>query len=298
LQDEILIRSDLTAYVGIRGDLWETFDGYANQFGTGTGAFSKSYEPRDAGALSPKLAFVYKPFAKTTLRTSAGQAFRGPTVYELYRTWVSTSGVTYNANPDLKPETVRSWDIGVTQGLWIGAKISAAYFENYMTDLIYRKSVSTTQQDYVNAGEGESKGTTVELEQRIGTWLRLFGNLTYTDARIKKNGASPLSEGKRITFMPDIMFNMGAVAEKGPFTFSLTSRYVGKRYSDDQNRDEVNNVYTSYDPFVTADAKVSYQIARFAKLSVAVNNLAGETHFEYYKAPGRSFFGEVELKFD
>ena len=166
-----------------------------------------------------------------------------------------------------------------------------------MTDLIYRKSVTTTQQDYVNAGNGESKGTTVEIEQRFDNWLRIFSNLTYTDARITKNSASPLSEGKRITYMPDIMFNLGAVAEHGPFTFSVTGRYVGKRYSDDQNRDQVNNVYTSYDPFVTADAKVSYKVTNFAKVAVAVNNIAGETHFEYYKIPGRSFFGNLELTF-
>ena len=120
IQDEILIRENLTTYLGLREDLWDTYDGYANQFGTG--AFSKSYEPRNANALSPKFALVYKPFEKTTVRTSAGQAFRGPTVYELYRTWVSSTGVTYNANPDLKPETVRSWDIGITQGLWKGSE--------------------------------------------------------------------------------------------------------------------------------------------------------------------------------
>ncbi len=121
-QDEILILNKLTAYIGFREDWWETYDGYANQFGTG--AFATTYDSRSDSSFNPKLAVVYKPFDNTTLRTSAGQSFRGPTVYELFTTYVSGSN-TYNGNPDLKPETVQSWDAEITQGLWRGAKFSA-----------------------------------------------------------------------------------------------------------------------------------------------------------------------------
>ena len=78
-QDEILILNKLTAYIGFREDWWETYDGYANQFGTG--AFATTYDSRSDSSFNPKLAVVYKPFDNTTLRTSAGQSFRGPTVY-------------------------------------------------------------------------------------------------------------------------------------------------------------------------------------------------------------------------
>ena len=47
---------------------------------------------------------------------------------------------------------------------------------------------------------------------------------------------------------------------------SITGRYVGKRYTDDENRDKVNNVYGSHDPYFTADAKVSYKITKFATI--------------------------------
>jgi iron complex outermembrane receptor protein len=149
LQDEILILKNLTAYIGFREDWWGTYDGYANQFGTG--AFAKTYDSRSDSSFNPKLSVVYKPFDNTTLRTSAGQSFRGPTALELFTTYV-LSGNTYNGNPDLKPETVRSWDVEITQGLWKGAKLNATYFENYMQDLIYNTTISTGQYKYMNAG--------------------------------------------------------------------------------------------------------------------------------------------------
>ena len=293
-QDEILILNKLTAYIGFREDWWETYDGYANQFGTG--AFATTYDSRSDSSFNPKFAVVYKPFDNTTLRTSAGQSFRGPTVYELFTTYVSGSN-TYNGNPDLKPETVQSWDAEITQGLWRGAKISATYFENYMKDLIYNTTVSTGQYKYMNAGKAESKGVVLEIEQRFDKYVRLFANYTYTDARIKENSANPASVDKRLTFMPDTMINAGAECEVGPFSASLTGRYISKRYSTDTNTDTVNNVFGSYDPFLTADAKVSYKITKFATISFSVDNITNETYFSSYLAPGRSWFGGLEVKF-
>jgi len=295
LQDEILILPNLTAYVGFRQDWWRTYDGYANQFGSG--AFANTYDARTDSSFSPKASLVYKPFERTVLKTSAGQSFRAPTLYELYRTWVSTTGITYNGNPDLTPEKVTSWDFGVSQGLWKGATVSATYFENYLKDLIYRKTVSSTQQDYINAGKAESKGFMLEAEQRFDKWLRLFTNFTYTDARIKENSAKPTTVDKRLTYLPDQMFNIGADLQIGPLSASLVSRYVSKRYTDDENKDTVSGVPGSYDSFLTADAKVAYKICQYATASVTVNNISDERHYESYRSPGRLVFGELELRF-
>ncbi len=295
VQDEIMILKNLTAYIGFRQDWWETYDGYVNQ--VGTAGYPKEYDSRNASAFSPKAALVYKAFDKTTLRTSIGKAFRPPTIYELYRTWTSSSGTTYAGNPDLKPETTTSWDIGIEQGLWRGAKVKAAYFENYMEDLIYRKTVTATYQELINAGKAESKGVEIEAEQRFDKWLRLFANFTYAGAKIKKNNAKPETVGKKLTYVPERMFNIGGELERGQFSASLTGRYVSKRHSNDENKDTVNNVYTSYDPYFTTDAKVSYKVTKNATLSFSVDNIFDKEYFAYYKAPGRSWFGEITLRF-
>jgi len=295
VQDEIMVLNNLTAYIGFRQDWWKTYAGYVNQIGTA--GYPKVYSSRDAAAFSPKAAVVYKPFYKTTFRTSIGKAFRPPTTSELYRTVTFSSGRTNAGNPDLKPETTTSWDAGIEQGLWKGAKIKATYFENYMKNLIYSKTVTATLQENINAGKAESKGIELEAEQRFDKWLRLFANFTYNNTKIKENDAKPETVGKKLTYVPERMFNAGAEFEKGLFFASLTGRYVGKRYANDENTDTVSGVYTSYDPYFTADAKLSYKLTKNVIASFSVDNIFDRDYWGYSKAPGRSWFGEVTLRF-
>ncbi|MCX7817328.1 MAG: TonB-dependent receptor [Syntrophales bacterium] len=310
-QDEIAILENLSVFVGLRGDWWRTYDGYANQFGTG--AFAKTYDSRSSSSFSPKLSLVYRPFEKTTLKGSVGKAFRPPTIYELYRTWVGTGTgssqssprVTYKGNPDLQPEKVWAWDMGVKQQLWRGAGFGVTYFENHLKDLIYRKTGDTVQSGgiwvredvFINAGKAECRGVSLEMEQRIADWLRLVGNFTYQDARIKENIAKPSTVDKRLTYVPDKMFNVTAELERGAFFASVTGRYLSKRYTDDENKDTVNSVPGSYDPFFRWDTKVSYKFNKHIKASITVENVFGEEHYESYRAPGRLWFAELELKF-
>ena len=294
LQDEIMILENLTAYLGFREDWWETYDGYTNQ--AGVSGYPVNYPSRNASSFSPKAAIVYKPFKKTTLRTSAGRAFRPPTVYELYSVWIY-GGVTTMGGPDLEPETTTSWDIGIGQGLWKGAKIGATYFENYMEDLIYTQTVSPTLNQKVNIGKAESKGVELEMEQRFDNFIRLFANFTYTDSEVTENPAKPSTEGKKLVQVPEKMFNIGGDYAKGPFSVSLVGRYVGKLYNTDDNSDEIDDVYTSHDPYFVADARVSYKLTSFATVSLSVDNIFDEDYYKYYKAPGRSWFGEVTLRF-
>ncbi|MGC8938064.1 MAG: hypothetical protein ACP5KH_03625, partial [Thermodesulfovibrio sp.] len=61
--------------------------------------------------------------------------------------------------------------------------------------------------------------------------------------------------------------------------------------------DRVNNVYGSYDPYFVVDGRIAYQITKFAKLSFSVDNIFDRKYYQYYRAPGRSWFTELTLKF-
>jgi len=296
LQDEIGILKNLTAYIGVRGDLWYTSDGYADQVGS-TG-YPKNYDSRSASAVSPKFALVYKPFDATTLRASVGRSFRPPTVSELYRTWYSSSTVTtYEGNPDLKPETSTSWDISVEQKLWKGAKAKLTYFENYFDDMIYRINLTSTTKKYTNAASAETKGIVAEAEQKI-KWFRLFGNLTWlTESKITSMPSKPEIVGKKINYLPEQMYNVGVDFTYGPFFANVNGIYVSKLWSTDENTDVVNGVYTAYDAHFLLNAKISYTIMKTATLSFAVDNILDNRYYMYYAAPGRSWFGEVTVKF-
>ena len=296
-QDEISILENLTAYIGARQDWWETYDGYAND--VGKQGYPINYDSRTASYFSPKASLVYSPIEETILKASIGKAFRPPTVYELYRTYTGSYGTVYASNPDLKPETTTSWDFGVEQKLWQGAKAVVSYFDNHIDDLIYSTATDASLAVYTkeNAGKATSKGVEVALEQRFNNWLRLFGNFTYTDAKITENSAKPETVGKQLTDVPEYMFNLGAYFNYGPFSGSLIGRYVGKQYSTDLNTDTTDNVFGSYDPYFVTDVKVLYKLPQYATLALSVDNIFNKEYYVYRKAPGTAWYFEVTLEF-
>jgi iron complex outermembrane receptor protein len=294
-QDEIILRENLTAYLGFRYDDWKTFDGYVNQVGT-TG-YPKEYPSNRETSFSPKVSLVYRPLEGTLLRGSIGKAFRPPTVYELYRTWTASSGTTYAGNPNLKPETTTSYEIGIEQRLWKGAKLSFTYFYNDMDDLIYRKKVSDVYYELINVGSAESKGFEAGFEKVFDFGLKIFANLTYTDSEIKKNKIKPQTEGKRLTYLPLWMGNIGAEFKRGKWSLYVVGRYVDKWYIDDENKDKKSGVYGSYDEYFVVDVKANYQINKWMGLSLQGYNIFDKKYYHYYKAPGASWFAELSFKF-
>lgn len=293
LQDEIYLRKNLTLYIGGRYDYWET-EGMVEQFVAPT--FRNEYSKRSKSAFSPKASVVYMPWDKTTLRVSVGKAFRAPNLSNMYST-SATSGMVWESNPDLKPEKTTSWEIGVEQRLWEGATLRATYYENYLTDLIYWSAVSPTLKVNRNAGKAEVRGVELEMRQKVFTGVTAFANFTYNDAKIVENSPIPETEGNRMTFIPQKQFNIGVEGKKGPWSGSIIGRYVGDVYGNDKNLDTVNGVYGSSDPYFVLDAKVGYQIAKWLSASLAVDNILDRDYYIYAKAPGRTFFGELTIKF-
>jgi len=310
LQAEIALLDSLTLYAGVRDDYWVSTDGYASQ--TTAPSYSSSYSGISKNSVSPKGALVWKPIDGTVLKISGGRAFNPPTLYQQYSTWAfqaGSFGLTYAGNPNLRPETDLAWDVGMEQKLWKGGKFKATYFENYMDNLIYSVGtgittsggVTTYNNQQSNVAGGESKGFKLEAEQTFGKLLRLFAGYTYTDAHITSfTGTGPLQEnltGKVMDQVPRHMINTGVDASYGPASLLLTGRYVSKRYNQPDDSDKVNGVYTSYDPYFVADLKTAYKVTNWATLSFAVDNLLDRQYFSYYRAPGRSWFANLDMKF-
>ncbi len=305
LQAEIALMDNLTLYAGVRDDYWVSNNGYAGF--TGTGASDQEYPEKSKNSVNPKGALVWKPLEGTTVRISGGKAFRAPPLNQLYKTWISSSTSTiYTSNPNLKPETVLAWDIGLEQKLWKGATFKATYFENYLNNMIYLVSQSGTttiggksysNKLYTNVGGGETRGVELQAEQTFGKILRLFAGYTFTDSEITNYDPNPALVGKKMQQAPRHMINAGFDASYGPASLYLCGRYVSKQYGQDDNSDKVSGVYGSYDPFFVMDLKAGYRLAEWATLSLSVNNLLDRTYYSYYLSPGRSWFANLDLKF-
>lgn len=293
LQDEIYLTNRLTAYLGARYDWWTT-EGTIEQ--VKAPVYRNEYGARNQSHVSPKASLVYRPRESTTLRTSFGEAFHPPVLRDTFGWWTPAAGLVYEPNPDLKPEVVTSWEAGLEQRFVAGTLVRATYYENRLKDLIYRTQTATTQ-SIANAGKALVKGVELEVRQKINKELSVFANTTYNDATITSNPAKPSTEGKRMTRTPRNMFSAGLQGVQGPWSGALTGQYVGKTYANDENLDTIDGVYGSYDPFFVMNAKVAYKVKEWITASLSIDNLLDRDYYQSFKAPGRSYFGEVSVRF-
>jgi len=151
-QDEIKLTSQLSLNAGVRLDHYSTF---------GTAA-------------SPRVAAIYHPDGKTTLKYIFGRAFRAPSANELF----SGDIVLLQSNPLLKPETILSHNVGVEHALTPELRVSAEAFLNNMEDLIdLSANPATGLLRYENVNSNRGKGVEFEMEARRHGWR---GDISYT----------------------------------------------------------------------------------------------------------------------
>ena len=321
LQDEIGLFEPLTAYVGARFDRWNASDGHNFIIRSGT-TKTYTFDDRSENNFSPKVSLVYKINNSIRAKASVGQSFRGPTTSELYSGWEYTSsGVRQTSlpNQDLKPEKVMSGEVGI-ETLFSG-RISGkvTYFHNQMSDYIYTKTFSSSEQEAYNIanfgdasyygnitqkqniGKSKSQGLELELTALLPNGFETFANLTAMSTEVVKNPSKPLSEGKKIPSIPETMANAGIDYTRGGFAADLVGRYVGKIYSADENSDTTEGVFGGYDPFFLADVKVSYRWEQASGLtpgvSLTCDNIFNKEYYQYYLSPGRRWGVKVDMGF-
>ena len=170
-QDELAITSRLTFNAGLRYDHYSTFGGTTN----------------------PRLALIYRPASKTTLKLLYGRAFRAPDVYETSPNF----GIFYSNNPALQPERIQSLETRVEQGLGRYFQLSSGVYRNRIDDLISLASIPGGNFQYQNAGGAVATGMDVEFTGRASTGLQGKVSFDYVDAHNEGAGSLPLDNSPR-----------------------------------------------------------------------------------------------------
>jgi iron complex outermembrane recepter protein len=290
-QDTLRLRENLTVVAGLRYDYWRTYDGFFNGFTAATPL--TRYDERSNRAVTGKVAAAWNAGRGFTLRSSVGTAFRNPTVLDMYRSFRFSSGTLFLGNPALKPERLFSYEFGARQQLGEKTALEVTYFRNQITDLIYRKTDLAADPTgniriNVNAGEGTTDGVELAVRRQLTGWLQLRASYTYTDAVITRNPVAPLTEGKRIPFIPEHMTSGSLLGAWKRLTGSLNARYVGATFSTDTNTDTTRGVFGSYSPFFLADASFGVEVGRGLTVFTSAENLLGRRYYQFFLSPGRS----------
>ncbi|MEP7210686.1 MAG: TonB-dependent receptor [Alphaproteobacteria bacterium] len=287
--------------VGGRWEEWRAFKGY--NF-SATPALSVQQPSLNADRFSPKAALEWDFAPGWLARVSAGEAFRFPTVTELYQS-ITTGTVLTVPNPNLKPEDAKSTDWTVERRFEDGS-IRASFFTEDIDDALLSQSAplvagSTTLFNYVqNIGHARSRGLEVSADKDnvLIHGLSLSGSVTYVDSQTTKDPAFPAAVGRQTPNIPK--WRSTLVAAYRPdlhWTFTLAGRYVDAFYSTLDNTDTFSHTYQGFEGFMTWDARVNYRFDQHWSAAVGLENFGGANYFLFHPFPQRTATAELKYNF-
>jgi iron complex outermembrane receptor protein len=303
-QDTWRFAPDWRAVLGLRSEHWQASQGLTRFSATS----SQTHAPRDEHFLSPKAALSRQVAPDAFVKYAVGRAVRMPTVSELYGA-TSTTNSQYINDPNLRPE--KSW----TQELSYERNLDATQwritaFAEDTQDGIYSQSI-------VDANAGNRTISRVQNVDRIRTrglesaftllgWglpgLDLSGSLTYADSVIVANAGFVTTAGDTLgKQQPNIPKWRAAVLAgyrwNEAWTSSLAVRYSGQQYRTLNNTDVNGNAYMGVSPFTTVDARARWQIDRVWTAAFGIDNLTGQTYWNFHPYPQRSYSAELKARF-
>jgi iron complex outermembrane receptor protein len=288
LQNRFETNEKFSIYLGGRFDWWRSYDG--ENYDSKYNLAPLHYDENIDYAFSPKLGLVYHIKDDLIFRTSIAKAFRAPSLYELYRTWYWGTK-TYASNPDLEPEEVWSFDLGIEKFL-ARARIGLTFYYNDINDLIYSVKVSPDYYQRKNVAEAVSRGIELETSYDLNEFFSFFFNYTYNHSQIKKCPEKKELEDKWLMHSPFNKASWGIIYKKEPLNLGLSATYVGERFDDDENKEKLKS-------YLLLDLKVSLHVKNNIEFFVDIYNLTNKTYSESYKtiAPPRTFMMGLNIKF-
>lgn len=140
VEDQYTVHDKLLLNAGIRSDRYYGFGSTTN----------------------PRLALIFKPVEKTAIKVLWGTAFRAPDAYELYyRTDLLL------ANPDLKPETIRTTELVVERYFSDQYRVMADVYTSHVRGLISQVVNPEGFFVFMNLNSAATHGVEAEFE---GKW--------------------------------------------------------------------------------------------------------------------------------
>ncbi len=155
-------------YAAYFQDEWELRDNLSLTLGTRYDHYSDFGE-----TINPRAGLVWGITEKIDLKLLYGEAFRAPNFVELY----NANNPVIAGNPDLQPETIKTYEVGFTYRFAKPYTIDLNYFHSEIGELI-SWDTSTSPAQYINKGGSENNGFEIVL---TGEYSKSnYWNISYT----------------------------------------------------------------------------------------------------------------------
>lgn len=290
----------LTITSGVRYDHWKNYDTEYYNFNT------KRPADRTEGNWSPKFGIKYNFQDSTSIWANYSVGFLPPTAEQLYDDR-SSGGNPRRPNPDLKPQTTRSYEVGVER--WFAERVQTKLcgFYSYTDDKISSWFDSSNVWINENIGRSKSYGFEAECLYKVNDNWSLLANYTYDRATIDKNPSNPSQEGNELTFSPRHMANVGVTyTQPEGWDLSAFARYISEQQTNDDNiRYTASGEEQFMKDSVVVDLKATkHFVVKCGPLkkidaSFSIDNLFDKNYrtFYIYEDPGTVYTFETKFYF-
>jgi hemoglobin/transferrin/lactoferrin receptor protein len=303
VQDEIsLLDGKLTITPGLR---WATYN-----LSPGDSLSNVPIDDIGRETLIKKLSALYKIDDSYSVYASYGEGFKMPTAQQLYYT---SSGVGFEVvpNPDLRPESVKSYEAGLRGEFergWFSVDGYYAQYDDYIQTL---QEIEPGVYSSLNVDTVKTWGIEASAEWEAVDNVFLTGSLTWSDGTQKKtdadpetvfDGAVPLTTVLGVRYeLPDngLEFEVFGTFAQGVKERSDPNAFKPEGYA-------VFDAYAKYKPTENVELSAGVQnifdtryfpntLTGYAQ--TASDSVAAQNPLELQVAPGRTFKIGATVKF-
>lgn len=219
---------------GVRADRWTIRNGFLHELTTSGAANNKSYPDRSDWNANGRGGLVWHASSAITLRTVAYTGMRLPTLNELYRSFF-VAGIRTQANPALKLEKLRGYEIGIDAQPIDALALSLTAFDNKVRNAIANVTIDgagNRQRQNVDAIRARGLEATAALD--LGK-VQFDSSLSWTDSKVEASGIQSALDGMRPAQVPKLAASGTLAWLPAPgWRLAATIRYIGPQFEDDR----------------------------------------------------------------
>lgn len=269
-----------------------------------------SYKPgsESFSTINPRMGLVLRPHSDSPYRlhSSIGTGYIVPKAIELAGE-SNSFGTTIRGNPDLKPESSTSFDLGIAYSSDVFG-VDLTYFRIDVDDRITRVDLNPagTQKTYENALSSLTAGWEFSsywdlgslFNTGLGVWRGDFTS-TYFTKRNERLSSGPSS----IKNVARFKVNIGFGYDNGIYDARLSARHVRGMNDNDFSSGRVftngNGGTYEYPAFTVADLSMGWNLQTAHRVTLKVDNLTDKYYVEKGDFPmsGRAFHAGYRYSF-
>ncbi len=257
--DASLEAGPLTLSAGARIDHWDITNGSLVEWPLAGGAAltDLAFPDRDGWEATGRLGAAVRAGGGVTLRAAAYRGWRLPTLNELYRPFRVGADATA-ANAALDPERLTGAEAGIDLAPLAGLTLRATAYWNRLVGAIANVTMGHGPGTFAGVGfvsaagvyrvrenldAVEAEGVELDAGYAAGP-VSASASYAYTDSRVHASGLAAPLNGLRPAQTARHQGSATLAWHRGAALASLTARYTGPQFEDDQNTRALHSAFT------------------------------------------------------